>query len=244
MIFVIGIGPGGREQMTGRAITAISEADTVVGYTFYIELLGDLVEGKEVVSTGMTREIDRCRAAVEHAFAGKNVAVVSTGDPGVYGMAGLILELLGEMDPDGSVEVEVVPGVSAANGAASLLGAPLMTDYAVVSLSDLLTPWEVIERRLEGAGAGDFVVAIYNPRSKKRVKHLNRACDILLKYRDEKTPVGIVRNALREGQSITLTTLGKAAAEEVDMMSIVIVGNSATRFLGAHMVTPRGYPVG
>jgi precorrin-3B C17-methyltransferase len=243
MIFVVGIGPGGSEHFTGRAVEAIKRADTVVGYTYYIDLLGELVEGKKIVSTGMTREIDRCKSAVELALAGRDVAVVSTGDAGVYGMAGLVLELLEAHDPEGTVEVEVVPGVTAASAAASVLGAPLMTDFAVISLSDLLTPWEVIEKRLEGAAHGDFVVAIYNPRSKKRVTHLNRACEILGRNRSGDIPVGIVRNALREGQQVILTTLAEAAQCEVDMMSVVIVGNSATRRVNSRMVTPRGYPL-
>jgi precorrin-3B C17-methyltransferase len=243
MIFVVGIGPGGEQYFTGRAVEAIEKSDTVVGYTYYIDLLGSRVEGKEVVSTGMTREIDRCQKAVELALEGRDVAVVSTGDAGVYGMAGLVLELLEKHDPEGAVEVEVVPGVTAASAAASVLGAPLMTDFAVISLSDLLTPWGVIEKRLEGAAHGDFVVAIYNPRSKKRVNHLNRACKILMQKRSGDTPVGIVRNALREGQEVTLTTLAEAPQCEVDMMSVVIVGNSVTRRIDSRLVTPRGYPL-
>lgn len=240
-IVVVGIGPGGREHLTGRAFEVLAEAEVVVGYNFYLELVADLIVGKETVATGMTREIDRCRAAIEMALAGKRVAVVSTGDPGVYGMAGLVLELLEEMDRNREVSVEIVPGVGAAGAAASVLGAPLMSDYAVISLSDLLTPWGTIEKRLEAAGLGDFVVAIYNPRSKKRTDHLDRAAGILLRHRPASTPVGIVRNALREGQSATFTTLGEVANSEVDMMSMVIVGNSATRMTGGRMITPRGY---
>jgi precorrin-3B C17-methyltransferase len=191
--------------------------------------------------------VERCRRAVELALEGRRVAVVSTGDPGVYGMAGLVIELLAAADPDGRVGVEIVPGVSAVGAAASVLGAPLMTDFAVISLSDLLTPWKVIERRLEGAGLGDFVVALYNPRSRKRTDHLDRACGILLRHRPPETPVGIVRNALREGQEVTLTTLGAAAGCEVDMMSVVIVGNGATRLISRPgrglLVTARGYDV-
>lgn len=243
MIFVVGIGPGGEQYFTARAEEAIARAEVVVGYSYYIDLLGDRVKDKEIVSTGMTREIDRCRSAVELAMEGRDVAVVSTGDAGVYGMAGLVLELLEAHDPEGGVEVEIVPGVTAASAAASVLGAPLMTDFAVISLSDLLTPWEVIEKRLEGAAHGDFVVALYNPRSKKRITHLERACEILTRGRNDKLPVGIVRNALREGQEVTLTTLGEAPGCEVDMMSIVIVGNTATRRVGQRLVTARGYPV-
>ena len=241
MLFVVGIGPGGRPHMTGRALEVIAAAEVVVGYTLYIQMLGDLVEGKQVVSTGMTREVDRCAEAVRLALQGRDVAVVSTGDPGVYGMAGLVLELLAEADPEGQVEVELVPGVSAVHAAASLLGAPLMTDFAVISLSDLLTPWETIQRRLDAAGAGDFVVALYNPRSRKRVAHLEEACTILARHRPGTTPAGIVRNALREGQQVELTTLDEVPSREVDMMSVVVVGNASTRLLQSRLVTPRGY---
>ncbi len=241
MIYVVGIGPGSREHMSARAVEAISEAEVVIGYNYYIDLLGPLVEGKEVHATGMTREVDRCSKAVELALAGRKVAVVSTGDPGVYGMAGLVLEILEREDPEETVAVETVAGISAANAAASVLGAPLMSDYAVISLSDLMTPWPVIEKRLHGAALGDMVVALYNPRSKKRVRHLERACEILGGHRPPDTPVGIVRNALRPGQQVTLTTLEKAPGEEVDMMCIVIIGNSATRISGTRMITPRGY---
>ena len=244
MLFIVGIGPGGRDHMTLRALEAIGAADVVVGYTRYIELLEGLLERKEVVSTGMTREVDRCRAAVEHALEGRCVAVVSTGDPGVYGMAGLVLELLERMDPEGAVPVEIVPGVTAVSAAASLLGAPLMTDFAVVSLSDLLTPWDVIQARLEAAASADFVVALYNPRSRRRVRHLEEACRILLRHRPPDTPAGIVRHALRPGQEVVGTTLARVPECEVDMMSVVLVGNRSTRAWRNWLVTPRGYPLG
>ncbi len=244
MLFIVGIGPGGRDHMTLRALEAIGAADVVVGYTRYIELLEGLLEGKEVVSTGMTREVDRCRAAVKQALGGRSVAVVSTGDPGVYGMAGLVLELLERMDPEGTVPVEIVPGVTAVSAAASLLGAPLMTDFAVVSLSDLLTPWEVIRTRLEAAASADFVLALYNPRSRRRVRHLEEACRILLRHRPPDTPAGIVRHALRPGQQVLVTTLAGVPGCEVDMMSVVLVGNRATRTWRDRLVTPRGYPLG
>lgn len=243
MIQVVGIGPGGREYITPKAEAAIRNADVVVGYTFYLELIDFLLQGKETVSTGMTREVDRCMKAVELALTGKRVAVVSTGDPGVYGMAGLVLELLEKEDPKGKVEVEIVPGISAAGAAASLLGAPLMSDYAVISLSDLLTPWATIERRLKAAAEGDFVVTLYNPRSKKRKDHLERALAILGSRLPSETPVGIVRNALRDDQRVTISTIARAATEEIDMMCVVVVGNSATRIINGKMVTPRGYGV-
>ncbi|MBI5017732.1 MAG: precorrin-3B C(17)-methyltransferase [Deltaproteobacteria bacterium] len=243
MLFLIGMGPGGRAHMTQRALEALAASDVIVGYSLYIELLGDLVAGKEVVSTGMTQEIERCRAAVDLAVQGRAVSVVSTGDPGVYGMAGLTLELLAEADPQGRVPVEVVPGVSAVHAAASRLGAPLMTDFAVVSLSDLLTPWETIRARLAAAASADFVVALYNPRSRKRRRHLEEACEILLEHRPAETPAGVVRNALRRGEEVLLTTLAQVPSAPVDMMSVVIVGNRSTRRLGGWIVTPRGYPL-
>jgi precorrin-3B C17-methyltransferase len=227
--------------MTERALEALAVAEVVVGYTRYIEMLGDLVVGKDVVATGMTREVERCRRAVGAALEGRVVAVVSTGDPGVYGMAGLVLEILAEADPEETIRVEVVPGVSAVHAAASLLGAPLMTDFAVVSLSDLLTPWETIRTRLEAVAAADFVVALYNPRSRKRRKQLDQACDILAQHRGPGTRVGVVRHALRAGEAVEFTTLGAVNGCEVDMMSIVVVGNRSTQQLGRWMVTPRGY---
>ncbi len=241
MLFVVGIGPGGRAHMTARALEALEAARVVVGYTRYLELLGPLVQGKEVIATGMTREVDRARAAVERALGGDAVAVVSTGDPGVYGMAGLVLELLERRDPAGRVPVEIVPGVSAAQAAASLLGAPLMTDFAVLSLSDLLVPWSVIRSRLEAVAAADLVVALYNPRSRRRVRQLVEACEILLAHRPPETPAGVVRHALRPGQVVRLTTLAEVPQADVDMMSVVIVGNRSTRRVGRWIVTPRGY---
>lgn len=238
---MVGIGPGGREHMSGAALAALLDAEAVVGYTFYMELIEDLLTGKKTVSTGMTRETERCSAAVQLALEGVKTAVVSTGDPGVYGMAGLVLEILAEKDPEKKVEVAIVPGVSAANAAASVLGAPLMSDYAVVSLSDLLTPWGVIEKRLAAAADGDFVTAIYNPKSRKRTGHFTRACEILGTRLPPATPVGIVRNALREGQTAEITTLGRAPEADIDMMSVVIVGNISTRVINGRMVTPRGY---
>jgi precorrin-3B C17-methyltransferase len=196
------------------------------------------VAGKRTVASGMRQEATRAEAAVAEATAGGRVAVISTGDAGVYGMAGLVLELL----PEGStVGVEIVPGVTAASAAAACLGAPLMNDFAVVSLSDLLTPLEVIERRLTGAADGDFVVALYNPRSTKRHEPLRRALGILRGRRAPETPVGIVRNALRDGQEVLITTLGALREEDVDMLTILIVGNSATLVRDGRMVTPRGY---
>jgi adenosylcobyric acid synthase len=237
-LYVVGIGPGGAEHITPAATAAIAAASVVVGYSTYLELIPELLAGKEVVSSGMMKEVERCRQALDLAAAGQTVALVSSGDAGVYGMAGLALELAA----DSTVEIEIVPGISAVQAAAARLGAPLMHDFAVVSLSDLLTPWALIRRRLLAAGAADFVVALYNPRSKGRIAQLEEARQILLRHRSPATPVGIVRNACRPGESVVVTDLQGLAGETVDMLSLVIVGNSSTRLDGrGRMLTPRGY---
>jgi adenosylcobyric acid synthase len=224
--------------MTYQAREAIESADTVVGYKTYLHLIEPLLSGKEVVSSGMMKEVERCREAIRRAGEGRTVALVSSGDSGIYGMAGLVLGL----SPPDCVEVVIVPGVSAVQAAASVLGAPLMHDFAVVSLSDLLTPWDLIEKRLEAAASADFVIALYNPRSKGRTRHLERALEIMLHSRAPDTPVGIVRNACREGEEKILSTLAGMPLSRVDMFSMVIVGNSATFVDGrGRMVTPRGY---
>ncbi len=234
-LYVIGIGPGGREYMTLKAIEAIKRSDIIVGYTPYIDYLGNLVKDKEVFSTGMKGEIERCKLAIDKVRSGKNTAIISTGDAGLYGMAGPVLELKEE------IEVEIIPGVTAAFSAASELGSPIMHDYASISLSDLLTPWEVIENRIEKAAEGDFVIAIYNPRSKGRKDHLEKAVDIILKYKSQETPVGIVKNSGRLNREIILTTLANIDYEKVDMLSILIIGNSNTYINDGYMITPRGY---
>ena len=240
---VVGLGPGSPEHMTGRARQAIAEADIIVGYKTYVELITDLIDGQEVLSTGMTREIERCELAIERAVAGNKVAVVSSGDPGVYGMAGLILELLHRDDTYKKIEVEIIPGVTSATASAARLGAPLMHDFTVISLSDLLTPWELIQKRLHAAGEGDFVVVLYNPSSRRRTEHIVTARSILLKYKTAATPVGIVRNAEREGEEIILTDLENMLQHPIDMFSTVIIGNQTTTRLGQYLVTPRGYSV-
>ncbi len=240
-LYVVGIGPGGLNHMTFAARAALDAADTVVGYSTYLNLIEPLLAGKEVVSSGMMREVERCREALQLAAAGKTVALVSSGDSGIYGMAGLVLELVRDGGFDG-VEVEVVPGVSAVQAAAAVLGAPLMHDFAVISLSDLLTPWELIRKRLKAAAEADFVVALYNPRSKGRVRQIEEAREILLTARPAETPVGIVRHALRDGQERIVTTLGEMLSHHIDMFSLVVIGNSATFVDGeGRMVTPRGY---
>lgn len=241
-LFVVGTGPGDLKHMTFEAQAAIRSSQVVVGYKVYLDLIRPLLFGKEVVSSGMMREVERCRAALEIAAAGKTVTIVSSGDAGIYGMAGLVLELVEKEGGEDPPEVVVVPGISALQAAASVLGAPLMHDFAAISLSDLLTPWKTIQKRLKAAAAADFVVALYNPRSKGRVKQLEEARDIFLSCRDRKTPVGIVRNACREGEERIVTTLGRMLEHTVDMFSTVIIGNGAT-FVDrkGRIVTPRGY---
>ncbi|OUO14454.1 precorrin-3B C(17)-methyltransferase [Flavonifractor sp. An4] len=237
-VTVIGLGPGGGADLTGRARAALEGCDLIVGYTAYIELVKPDFPEKEVLSTGMRREVDRCRAAVEAALTGKDVAVVCSGDSGVYGMAGLIYEVAQEYDP---IEIEVVPGITAACGGAAVLGAPLTHDFAVISLSDLLTPWEKIEKRLSAAAQADFVICLYNPSSRNRPDYLQRACDILLRDKDPETVCGTVRNIGREGEEGKLLTLAQLRDTQVDMFTTVFIGNSQTKVLGGKMVTPRGY---
>jgi adenosylcobyric acid synthase len=244
-LYVVGIGPGDLKHMTFAAREAVENADVVVGYKTYLDLIKPLLADKEVVSSGMTKEVERCREALRQAASGKSVALVSGGDAGVYGMAGLVLELANNAPEatrlqDG--EIIIIPGVSAVQAAAAVLGAPLMHDFAVISLSDLLTPWEVIEKRLAAAATADYVAAIYNPRSKGRTVQLDKAREIFLTTRSAATPVGIVRNACRPGEEKVVTTLGAMSDVAVDMYSIVIIGNSATFVDGkGRMVTPRGY---
>lgn len=235
---MVGLGPGDLEYLAPRALAAIQAADVVVGYKSYLSFIQDLLVDKEVVSSGMKKEVDRARKAIQMASAGKTVAVVSSGDPGVYGMAGIVMEMAGDL-----ITVEVIPGITAANSAASVLGAPLMHDFVVISLSDLLTPWDTILKRLEAAGSGDFVVVLYNPRSQGREAHIEIARQVLLKYKDPDTPVGLVRNARREGQESIITTLNMMAREDVDMLTTVIIGNSQTRVEHGKMLTPRGYRI-
>lgn len=239
-LHVVGIGPGDAAQMTPAAASVICAADVVTGYRTYIDLIPQLLIGKEVFATGMRQEVERCREALRRAASGEKVVMVCSGDAGIYGMAGLVLELAVGLD----VEISIVPGISAVQAAAALLGAPLMHDFAVISLSDLLTPWATICRRLDAAGRADFVAALYNPKSRGRTSQIVEARDILLRHRTRKTPVGIVRNASRSGESVTVTDLGSMLEHEIDMFSVVIVGNSAT-FVDSrgNMVTPRGYGI-
>lgn len=237
-VYVVGIGPGGGEYLTGEARAALAAAEVLCGYTVYVDLVAPLYPGKEIHTTPMTREVERCRWALETANAGKTVAMVCSGDAGVYGMAGLMLQLA-EAYP--AVVVEVVAGVTAALSGGAVLGAPLGHDFCVISLSDLLTPWEVIQRRLACAAAGDFAICLYNPCSKKRRDYLRRACDILLETRSGGTVCGWVQNIGREGQRHRVLTLNELREEELDMFTTVFIGSSATKNLADRMVTPRGY---
>jgi adenosylcobyric acid synthase len=250
-LYVVGIGPGDLKHMTFEAREALDAAEVVVGYKTYLDFIQPLLAGKEVISSGMMKEVERCSEALSIAASGKTVALVSSGDAGVYGMAGLVLELANDQAgtmhelPLHDVEIIIVPGVSAVQSAAAVLGAPLMHDFAVISLSDLLTPWALIKRRLAAAAAADFVVALYNPRSKGRTTQIETAREIMLALRSPLTPVGIVRNACREGEERVVTTLGDMLSHHIDMFSIVIIGNAATFVDRAgRMVTPRGYETG
>lgn len=238
-IKIVGLGPGNLDEMSPRARRAIESAEVVVGYNTYIGLIESLIGGKKIIGTGMMRETDRCRAALEEAVEGRKVIVVSSGDAGIYGMAGLVLELALELPIESRPSVEVIAGISAVQAAAAILGAPLTHDFAVISLSDLLTDWELIKRRIECAAAGDFVIALYNPKSRRRVHQIEEAREIILKHRAETTPVGIVRNAGREGQSKTISTLESFTREPIDMFTLVIVGNSQTFVKDGRMITPR-----
>lgn len=237
-LYIVGTGAGNAGGMTLDAQSAILGSDLVVGYTVYVELLQKIFPDKNYLATGMKSEVERVKLALEEARSGKVVSLVCSGDSGVYGMAGLALEL--SVDFPG-VDIEVVPGVTAALSGAALLGAPLGHDFAVISLSDLLTPWEVIEKRLRMAAEGDFAIALYNPSSKKRADYLARACDILLEIRSPQTVCGIARNIGRDGCSYQVMRLGVLRETAVDMFSTVFIGSSSTRNIGGRMVTPRGY---
>ena len=237
-LYVVGLGPGKPDGMTLEARAALDRAELLCGYPAYLDLIAPLYPGKETCSTPMTQELARCRRALDEARRGRTVALVCSGDAGVYGMASPVLELLPDY-PD--VEVEIVPGVTAALSGAALLGAPLGHDFCAVSLSDLLTPWEQIEKRLRCAAEGDFAVVLYNPSSRRRREHLRKACDILLTFRAAETPCGWVRNIGREGEEKAILTLGELREKELDMFTTVFIGSSATRLVGGRLVTPRGY---
>jgi precorrin-3B C17-methyltransferase len=227
------------EDITPRAIATLQMSDLIIGYKTYIELINELLADKPVSSTRMGEEKERCLLALEEAAKGKVVSLVSSGDPGVYGMAGLVLELAGSVAPD--VSIEVIPGVPASCAASALLGAPLAHDHAIISLSDLLTPWETIEKRLRLAAQGDFSIVLYNPKSSQRTRQIERTREILLEYQPPTLPVGIVREAGRPGQAIFITTLDKMLEFPIDMTTIIIIGNSTTFVRNSFMITRRGY---
>ncbi len=239
---MVGTGPGPIDLMSQRAIDAIKSAHVVAGYKTYLKLISRLLRsGQQVIGSNMMQEVERCKKALKLAHDGKSVALVCGGDPGIYAMAGLVFELARAANYQ--VPIEIIPGISALNACAALLGAPLMHDFAAISLSDLLTPWELIEKRLRFAAKADFVIALYNPASKRRREHLKRAGAIIMKHRRPETPAGVVTGAFRDEQAITLTTLLKLVNEDqpVTMQSTVIIGNSNTFAWNGHMITPRGY---
>ncbi len=237
-ICVVGIGPGAYEKMTIEAVDVLKKCDVIIGYTVYIDLVKDHFPEKEFLSTPMRKEVERCVMAFEEANKGKTVAMICSGDAGVYGMAGLIHEV-GKEYP--KTDIEVIPGVTAAVSGAAVLGAPLIHDFCLISLSDLLTPWETIENRLHAAGTGDFVCCIYNPSSVKRHDYLRKACDILLQHKSADTVCGIVNNIGRDGETVKVLPLRELRETEVDMFTTVFIGNSQTKVIDGKMVTPRGY---
>lgn len=237
-VYVIGMGPGAYEQMTIAAVKALENCDVIVGYTVYVDLLKKYFPDKEYMTTPMRKEPERCRMAFEEAEKGHTTAMVCSGDSGIYGMAGLMYEI-GEEYPE--VEIEVIPGVTAALGGSAVLGAPLGHDCCLISLSDLLTPWDLIEKRLRAAAQADFLICLYNPSSKKRKDYLEKACKILLEYKAGSTVCGIVRNIAREEESMTVLTLDELKNTQVDMFSTVYIGNAMTKIIHNKMITPRGY---
>lgn len=260
MLYIVGTGPGNIEHITPYAQRVIKRSDVIVGYGTYLDLIQELIKNKEIISTGMTQEIERCKKAVEHAISGKTVSLISGGDPGIYAMAGLVFEVMRAQTTESGlrtgdrkklfsgirhltsdVHVEVIPGISALNACAARLGAPLMHDFACISLSDRLTSWDLIEKRLEAAAMADFVIVLYNPKSRGRPDHINKARDIFLKYRSPGTPVGIVTAAMRENEKIGITNLRNMLDYNIDMQTTVIIGNSLTFIWNNRMITPRGY---
>jgi precorrin-3B C17-methyltransferase len=238
---VVGIGPGATNEMSQRALNALKNSDTIIGYKLYIDLIADIVKDKQIIASTMRKEIERVELAIHEAQTGKTACIISSGDPGVYGMAGLALELAYKKNID--LPIEIIPGIPAANAAAAVLGAPLMHDYAVISLSDLLTPWEIIEKRLKSAADADFVIVLYNPMSSQRDWQLTKASEIILQYKSPNTPVGIVKDVSRGGETVILTTLDKMTTHSIDMTTIIIIGNSTTFIYRNFMVTKRGYHV-
>ncbi len=239
-IYVVGMGPGREDMMTGEAITVLEQADVIIGYTVYLKLLGERFQGKEMLSTPMKQETERCLLAFEEAMKGKRVALICSGDAGIYGMASLMFEI-GKTYPE--IEIEVIPGITAASSGAAVLGAPLNHDFCVISLSDLLTPWEKIEKRLIAAAEGDFAMAIYNPSSHKRKDYLRKACDILLRYLEEERACGYVENIGRDGTKTETCTLKELRDREVNMFTTVFIGNAGSEIVNGKLITKRGYQI-
>ena len=259
-LYIIGTGPGSQAHMSGRAVEAIRDADCVAGYTTYMDMISDLIKDKEIISTGMMKEVERVEKAIEKAISGKSCALVSGGDPGIYAMAGLVFEICknrgikiaragseknqspkNQDTGESLLYVEIVPGIPALAAGAALAGAPLTHDFAAVSLSDLLTSWETIEKRLSCAAMADFVIVIYNPKSKKRDWQLRRAREIILEHRDGATPVAVVTGAMRENQNISFTTLAQLDSAEVNMQTVIFIGSSTSVQYLDFLFTPRGY---
>jgi len=236
---VVGIGPGAKNEISQRALDILKKSELIIGYKLYIDLIKDITQNKQVFATAMRKEIERAELAIQEALLGKIVSIVSSGDPGVYGMAGLVLEMISQKNVD--LPLEIISGIPAANAAAAVLGAPLMHDYAVISLSDLLTPWETIEKRVKCAAEADFIIVLYNPKSSQREWQIEKTAHIILQHKSPSTLVGIVKNVSRENEKIILTTLGKMTSCSVDMTTIIIIGNSTTFQYRGYMITKRGY---
>lgn len=237
-IYVVGIGPGKKADMTFKAYEKMKNSDIIVGYKTYTDLIKEYFPNTEIRSSSMMKEVDRCLEVLDLAKAGKNIALISSGDAGIYGMAGIMYEIINEND---DIEVEVIAGVTATNAAAAIVGAPIMHDYVTISLSNLLTDWELIKKRLELAAQGDFIVSLYNPKSKGRTTQISEAQKIMLKYKSKDTPVAIVRNAGRENEEYEITTLENMLDFEINMLTIVLIGNSNTYVKNGKIITPRGY---
>lgn len=237
-IYVVGLGPGNKENMTFRAYDVLKNSDIIIGYKTYVDLIEDMFPDKKIIKSYMKKEVARCEETLKLALEGNIISLISSGDAGVYGMAGLMLEIAGDQ-----VEVEIVPGITSANASASLGGAPIVHDSVNISLSNLLTDWELIKKRIDLASQGDFVITLYNPKSSGRPELINEARDIMLKHKRKDTPVLIARNVGREGENYDITTLDKMLDYEINMFSTVIIGNSNTKVLNNKMITPRGYKV-
>lgn len=238
-LYLVGIGPGNFEFIIPEAIKALQNSDIIMGYEKYIELIENMVKNKLVESGSVTAELERARKAVKHVLSGKTVAIISSGDSGIYGMAGIVLELVAAHNYN--IDIQIVPGITALNSAGSLLGVPFMNDFCSISLSDRLTPEKDIIKRIKSAAEGDFVTALYNPVSSKRTELIKKVREIMLEYRNMNTPVGIVRNAYRDGQEVHISTLGNFLDVPMDMFTIVVIGNSGTYQYGKYMITPRNY---